>query len=41
VFNKYPNPVANSLYFHDDSIPPKKEWYGRKKVVHIKRMVFY
>ena len=41
VFKKYPNPVANSLYFHDDSIPPKKEWYGRKKVVHIKRMVFY
>ena len=41
VFNRYPNPVANSLYFHDDSIPPKKEWYGRKKAVHIKRMVFY
>jgi spore germination cell wall hydrolase CwlJ-like protein len=41
VFNKYPNPVANSLYFHDDSIPPKKEWFGRKKIVHIKRMVFY
>jgi len=41
VFNRYPNPVANSLYFHDDSIPPKKEWYGRNKIVHIKRMVFY
>jgi hypothetical protein len=41
VFNKYANPVANSLYFHDDSIPPKKEWFGRKKIIHIKRMVFY
>ena len=41
VFNKYANPVANSLFFHDDSIPPKKEWFGRKKIIHIKRMVFY
>ena len=24
VYNKYANPVANALYFHDDSIPPKK-----------------
>ena len=41
VYNKYANPVANALYFHDDSIPPKKVWFGRKKVIHIKRMVFY
>ena len=41
VHNKYANPVANALYFHDDSIPPKKAWFGRKKVIHIKRMVFY
>ncbi len=41
VHNKYANPVANALYFHDDSIPPKKVWFGRKKVIHIKRMVFY
>jgi len=41
VFKKYANPVANSLYFHDDSISPKKEWFGRKKIIHIKRMVFY
>jgi spore germination cell wall hydrolase CwlJ-like protein len=41
VYNKYANPVANALYFHDDSIPPKKVWFGKKKVIHIKRMVFY
>jgi spore germination cell wall hydrolase CwlJ-like protein len=41
IYNKYANPVANALYFHDDSIPPKKAWFGRKKVIHIKRMVFY
>jgi spore germination cell wall hydrolase CwlJ-like protein len=41
VYNKYSNPVANALYFHDDSIPPKKVWFGKKKVIHIKRMVFY
>jgi len=41
VHNKYANPVANALYFHDDSIPPKKVWFGKKKVIHIKRMVFY
>jgi len=41
VFNKYANPVANSLYFHDDSIPPKKAWFGKRKKTHIGRMVFY
>ena len=41
VYNKYANPVANALYFHDDSIPPKKTWFGKRKVIHIKRMVFY
>ena len=41
VFNKYANPVANALYFHDDSIPPKKEWFGKRKKTHIGRMVFY
>ena len=41
IRNKYANPVANALYFHDDSIPPKKAWFGRKKVIHLKRMVFY
>jgi spore germination cell wall hydrolase CwlJ-like protein len=41
IYNKYTNPVANALYFHDDSIPPKKAWFGKKKVIHIKRMVFY
>jgi len=41
VFHKYANPVANALYFHDDSIPPKKTWFGKNKIIHIKRMVFY
>ena len=41
VYHKYTNPVANALYFHDDSIPPKKEWFGKKKKTHIGRMVFY
>jgi len=41
VFNKHPNEVADALYFHDDSIPPKKEWFGKRKKTHIGRMVFY
>jgi len=41
VFNKYANPVANALYFHDDSIEPKHSWFGHKKITHIGRMVFY
>jgi spore germination cell wall hydrolase CwlJ-like protein len=41
VFHKHTNPVANALYFHDDSIPPKKEWFGKRKKTHIGRMVFY
>jgi spore germination cell wall hydrolase CwlJ-like protein len=41
VYNKYSNPVANALYFHDDSIPPKKKWFGKRKKTHIGRMVFY
>ena len=41
VYNKHPNVVANSLYFHDDSIPPKKVWFGKRKKTHIGRMVFY
>ena len=41
VHNKHANPVANALYFHDDSIPPKKKWFGHTKKTHIGRMVFY
>ena len=40
VFKKYSNPVANSLYFHDDSIDMRFIW-NKQKVVHIGRMVFY
>jgi spore germination cell wall hydrolase CwlJ-like protein len=41
IHHKYTNPVANALYFHDDSIPPKKQWFGKRKKTHIGRMVFY
>ncbi len=41
IRGKYANPVANALYFHDDSIMPKHSWFGRKKITHIGRMVFY
>ena len=41
VHHKYTNPVADALYFHDDSIPPKKSWFGKGKKTHIGRMVFY
>jgi spore germination cell wall hydrolase CwlJ-like protein len=41
IRGKYTNPVANALYFHDDSIEPKHSWFGHKKIIHIGRMVFY
>ena len=41
IYNKHTNSVANALYFHDDSIPPKKSWFGKGKKTHIGRMVFY
>ena len=41
VHHKHSNPVADALYFHDDSISPKKEWFGKNKKTHIGRMVFY
>ena len=41
VFHKYANPVANALYFHDDSMESKGHWFGKKKMVKIGRMVFY
>ena len=41
VFKKYANPVADSLYFHDDSIKEKHSWYGQSKKIKIGRMIFY
>ena len=41
VFHKYANPIADAIYFHDDSISPKKEWFGKSKKTHIGKMVFY
>ena len=40
LFKKHANPVAQSLYFHDDSIDMQYIW-NKKKVVHIGRRVFY
>ena len=37
---KYANPVADSLYFHDDSIQSMSKTWG-KKTVKIGRIVFY
>jgi len=41
IFNKHTNPVADALYFHDDSITPKAQWFGKRKKTKIGRMVFY
>jgi spore germination cell wall hydrolase CwlJ-like protein len=41
VFNKYANPVADALYFHDDSMPSKNHWFGKKQKIKIGHMVFY
>ena len=41
IFNKYANPVANAIYFHDDSIPSKAKWYGKHKKTKIGKMTFY
>ena len=41
IFHKYANPIADAIYFHDDSIPSKTKWYGKHKKTKIGRMVFY
>ena len=41
VFNKYANPVADALFFHDDSMQEKNYWFGKKRKAKIGRMVFY
>ena len=41
VFNKYTNPVADALFFHDDSMQAKNYWFGKKRKAKIGRMVFY
>ena len=41
VFHKYPNEIGDALFFHDDSLPAKNYWFGRKKKAKIGRMVFY
>jgi spore germination cell wall hydrolase CwlJ-like protein len=41
IFNKYANPIADAIYFHDDSMPSKAKWYGKHKKTKIGRMTFY
>jgi len=41
VFHKYANPVADALFFHDDSMQAKNYWFGKKRKAKIGRMVFY
>ena len=41
VHHKHSNPVADALYFHDDSLPSKAKWYGKHKKIKIGRMTFY
>jgi len=41
VFHKYANPVADALYFHDDSMQEKSHWFGKKRKVKIGHMIFY
>jgi spore germination cell wall hydrolase CwlJ-like protein len=41
IFHKYANPIADAIYFHDDSMPSKTKWYGKHKKTKIGRMVFY
>lgn len=39
-FKKYANHVANSLYFHDDSIDMAHVWH-KKQTTKIGRLIFY
>ena len=41
IFHKYANPIADAIYFHDDSLPSKAKWYGKHKKTKIGRMTFY
>ena len=41
MFRKYTNPIADAIYFHDDSLPSKAKWYGKHKKTKIGRMTFY
>jgi len=41
IFHKYTNPIADAIYFHDDSMPTKTKWFGKYKKTKIGRMTFY
>ena len=41
ILHKYHNPIADALYFHDDSIKSKTHWFGKRKITKIGRMIFY
>ena len=41
IFHKYANPIADAIYFHDDTMPTKAKWFGKCKKTKIGRMSFY
>jgi spore germination cell wall hydrolase CwlJ-like protein len=41
IFHKYANPIADAIYFHDDTMPTKAKWFGKRKKTKIGRMSFY
>ena len=41
IFHKYANPIADAIYFHDDTMPTKDKWFGKCKKTKIGRMSFY
>jgi len=41
IFHKYTNPIADAIYFHDDSMPTKAKWFGKHKKTKIGRITFY
>jgi len=41
IFHKYANPIADAIYFHDDTMPTKAKWFGKHKKTKIGRMTFY
>ena len=41
IFHKYTNPIADAIYFHDDTMPTKAQWFGKRKKTKIGRMTFY
>jgi hypothetical protein len=41
IFHKYANPIADAIYFHDDTIPKKHQWFGHPHKKTINNLEFY